>query len=90
LDSTSDARVKTNIRPITNALDTVLNLEGVVYDRTDNGLRNQIGFVAQQILPYIPEVVNGSEEGGYRVSYQNLVALLVEAIKELDQKINNK
>jgi hypothetical protein len=90
LDSTSDARVKTNIRPIVNALDLVLNLEGVVYDRTDTLHKNQMGLIAQQILPYVPEVVHGNEEEGYTVSYPNLVALLVEAIKDLNKKINNQ
>jgi hypothetical protein len=90
LDSTSDARVKTNIRPINNALDLVLNLEGVVYDRTDTLHKNQMGLIAQQILPYVPEVVNGNEQEGYTVSYPNLVALLVEAIKDLNKKINNQ
>jgi hypothetical protein len=89
LDSTSDARVKTNIRPIVNALDLVLNLEGVVYDRTDTLHKNQMGLIAQQILPYVPEVVNGNEQEGYTVSYPNLVALLVEAIKDLNIKINH-
>ena len=90
LDSTSDARVKTNIRPINNALDLVLNLEGVVYDRTDTHHKNQMGLIAQQILPYVPEVVNGNEQEGYTVSYPNLVALLVEAVKDLNKKINNQ
>ena len=90
LDSTSDARVKTNIRPINNALDLVLSLEGVVYDRTDTHHKNQMGLIAQQILPYVPEVVNGNEQEGYTVSYPNLVALLVEAIKDLNKKINNQ
>jgi len=87
VDASSDARIKTNIRPITNALNTVLNIEGVVYDRIDVDLKDQMGFIAQQIKPYVPEVVNGNDEGGYRVSYQNIVALLVEAIKDLNNKL---
>jgi predicted DNA-binding ArsR family transcriptional regulator len=46
-----------------------------------------MGFIAQQIKPFVPEIVNGTEEGGYRVSYQNITALLVEAIKDLNNKI---
>lgn len=87
VDASSDARIKTNVRPITNALNTVLNIEGVVYDRIDVDLKDQMGFIAQQIKPYVPEIVNGTEEGGYRVSYQNIVALLVEAIKDLNNKL---
>jgi hypothetical protein len=87
VDASSDARIKKNIRPITDALQTVLNIEGVVYDRIDVDLINQMGFIAQQIKPFVPEIVNGTEEGGYRVSYQNITALLVEAIKDLNNKI---
>lgn len=87
VDASSDARIKTNVRQITGALQTVLNLEGVVYDRVDVDLINQMGFIAQQIKPFVPEIVNGTEEGGYRVSYQNITALLVEAIKDLNSKL---
>ena len=86
--ASSDARVKTNIRPIPNPLDTVMNIDGVLYDRVDNDVRNQIGFIAQQLIPHIPQVVNGSEEAGYVVQYQNMTALLVEAIKELNNKVD--
>lgn len=86
--ASSDARVKTNIRPIPNPLDTVMNIDGVLYDRVDNDVRNQIGFIAQQLIPHIPQVVNGSEEAGYVVQYQNMTALLVEALKELNNKVD--
>jgi hypothetical protein len=88
-DSTSDFRVKTNIRPIDNALDTVLKLDGVLYDRTDNNQKDQMGLIAQQILPHVPQVVNGNEQDGYTVSYPNLVALLIEAVKDLNKKVNS-
>jgi hypothetical protein len=87
VDASSDARIKKNIRPITDALQTVLNIEGVVYDRIDVDLKDQMGFIAQQIKPYVPQIVNGTDEGGYRVSYQNITALLVEAIKDLNSKL---
>ena len=89
VEASSDARLKTNIRPILNPLNTVMLLDGVVYDRLDSDAKDQLGFIAQQLKPHLPQVVSGSEEGGYRVSYQNIVALLVEAIKELNIKIEN-
>lgn len=88
VSASSDARLKTNLRPILNPLDTVMNIEGVLYDRIDNDVKNQIGFIAQQLIPHIPQVVNGSEEAGYVVQYQNMTALLVEAIKELNNKVD--
>lgn len=88
-DSTSDIRVKTNIRPIDNALDTVLKLEGVLYDRIDTHQKNQMGLIAQHLLPHVPQVVNGNDQDGYTVSYPNLVALLIEAVKDLNKKIDS-
>lgn len=87
--ASSDARLKTNIRPISNPLDAVMNIEGVLYDRIDIDVKNQIGFIAQQLKPHVPQVVNGSEEEGYVVLYQNITALLVEAIKELNNKVEH-
>jgi hypothetical protein len=83
----SDARVKENVRTIENALDKTLALRGVSYTRTDSDdTRTKIGVIAQEILEVIPEVVNQDNEGMYNVSYGNLTALLIEAVKELSEK----
>jgi hypothetical protein len=84
----SDRRVKENIIPIENALDIVQQLEGVRYTRTDtDNEKQQVGFIAQDVLEILPEVVEGSEEHGYGVSYGNITAILVQAIKELSAEI---
>jgi hypothetical protein len=84
----SDRRVKENIIPIENALNIVQQLEGVYYIRTDtDNEKQQVGFIAQDVLEILPEVVEGSEEHGYGVSYGNITALLVQAIKELSAEI---
>ena len=88
---TSDERIKTNIIEIQNALKKVLSLRGVEYDRVDNG-QHQIGLIAQEVEKIIPEVVTGKDSPDYElrsVAYQNLVALLIEAIKEQNEKIEN-
>ena len=94
VESTSDARVKTNIRSLVDPLLSVISLEGVKYDRIDTEAKDQLGFIAQDVLKTLPEVVTGSEEEGYKVAYQNIIPVLVEAIKELNFKIdlliNNK
>ena len=46
----------------------------------------QAGVVAQEVEKILPEVVSG-EEGNKAVAYGNMVALLVEALKEADNKI---
>ena len=85
----SDARVKTNIKPIDNSLEKVLKLTGVTYNRTDlEDKSTKIGFIAQEVKEVLPEVVIYNEEADkYGVSYGNVTALLVEAIKEQQTQI---
>jgi hypothetical protein len=79
----SDARVKENIVTVEDALDKVLNLRGVYYNRTDSDdKRRKVGVIAQEILEVIPEVVGQDNDGMYNVSYGNIVGVLIEAIKE--------
>lgn len=86
----SDRRIKTDIKSIRGALSLVNKLQGVGYTRIDDitPLKKQyIGFIAQDVKKVLPEVVFGTEKDGYGVSYGNITALLVEAIKELDYKV---
>jgi len=82
--ATSDERLKTNIKTIDNALEKVLSIRGVEYDRIDLE-EHQIGVIAQEIEKIIPEVVYGDETKS--VAYGNLVGLLIEAIKEQQERI---
>ena len=84
----SDARVKTNIRPIKNALEKINNSRGVIYDRTDNDDKDNIGFIAQELEKQFPELVSTDNKGNKGVKYQNAVAILFEAIKEQQKQIN--
>ena len=85
----SDARIKTNVQTIENALDKTLQLRGVTYNRTDSEDKStKVGVIAQEILEVIPEVVKQNDEGMYSVSYGNLTAVLIEAIKEQQKQID--
>jgi hypothetical protein len=84
----SDARVKTNIRSIDNALDRVMKSRGVIYDRNDVDSNNNIGFIAQELEEQFPELVSTDKEGRKGVMYQNMVAVLLEAIKEQQKQID--
>lgn len=91
----SDERVKTNIENIASALDKVKQLNGVMYNRTDDeSQKRHMGLIAQEVEKIIPEVVSTQKINGYddfkSVSYSNLVALLIEAVKELSDKLDNK
>jgi hypothetical protein len=87
----SDRRIKENIVTITDPLDKVLRLRGVSYNRTDlEDKSTKIGFIAQEVQNVVPEVVTyNKEQDRYGVSYGNMTALLVEAIKEQQIKIDN-
>jgi hypothetical protein len=80
----SDIKLKENVITIESALEKVLSLRGVEYDRKDSG-EHQIGVIAQEVEKIIPEVVYGDEIKS--VAYGNLVGLLIEAIKEQQKEI---
>lgn len=85
----SDQRLKKNVEPIKDALSKVLSLRGVEYDRTDlPEFPHQIGLIAQEVESIIPEVVFDGDDGIKSVAYGNVVALLIEAIRELKEEIN--
>ena len=84
ISASSDARLKTDIKTIDNALSKVTQLRGVSFIK-DN--KKSIGVLAQEVEQIIPEVVITN---GYKsVAYGNLVGLLIEAIKELKQEIDS-
>ena len=85
----SDITLKKNIELIPNALDKVLSLRGVTYNRTDiENEPKQSGVIAQEVEKVLPEVVDTNEEGIKSVAYGNMVGLLIEAIKEQQQQID--
>lgn len=88
LTETSDRRLKENIVPITSALDIINNISGVRYNKISTPELTEIGFIAQEIEEYLPEVVQTDADGFKSINYTRIVALLVEAIKELKNKIN--
>jgi hypothetical protein len=88
VESTSDEKLKTNIKTIENGLEKVLSLRGVEYDRIDID-SHQIGVIAQEVEKIVPEVVStNSETGTKSVAYGNLVGVLIEAIKDLKVEIS--
>lgn len=87
LTSLSDASKKTNITKIENALQIVENLDGVYYEWKENGQKS-IGLIAQDVEKVVPELVLPMADGLKTVSYGNIVAILIEAIKEQQVRIN--
>ena len=96
--STSDERLKTNIVNIPNAIDKIKQINGVYFDwipltkeqrkilHGNEG--HDIGVIAQEIEAILPELVTTRDNGYKAVKYEKLVAVLIEAVKELNEKIN--
>ena len=80
----SDKRAKSDIQKIENALDKIDQLNGYTFTMND---KRYTGVIAQEVLPVLPEAVTGSEETNYAVAYGNMMGLIIEAIKELKEKI---
>ncbi len=86
----SDSRLKTNIEPIPNALEKIRNLLGVSFNWKTGDQDPQLGFIAQNVEKVFPEVVATDKNSGMKsVQYGNLVAPLVEAVKELDRQVQS-
>jgi len=95
----SDARFKTNIEPIRDAVSKVQQISGVAYDWTDEYItqhggedgyfirKRDIGLIAQEIEKILPEIVVDRADGSKAIKYERVSALLVEAIKELAEQI---
>jgi hypothetical protein len=83
----SDERLKENVKPLQNALEKVLGLQGVSYNWKDRQAGTdavRIGFIAQQVKEVVPELVHSVPNSDYlSVYYNNVVPLIIEAIKEL-------
>lgn len=88
LVETSSIAFKENVQPLTNALDIVMQLMGVTYDRKDNK-KHEAGLIAEEVFKFAPELVSLDADGKpYGIQYTKLGAYLVESIKTLKSEIN--
>lgn len=90
----SDLRYKKNITPLQNPLINLLRLRGVNYDwriqefpEQGFSTQRQTGFIAQELEKIYPEMVMTDDKGFKSVDYARLTPVLVEAMKELNEKI---
>jgi len=98
----SDIKLKDNIKPLKNSLDKVLKLQGISYNFkkeercptcdsntiVESDMKTEIGLIAQDVEKTVPEVVrNIGKDNLKAIAYQNIVALLIEAIKEQQSQI---
>jgi hypothetical protein len=95
----SDARLKKDVKPLQDSLKNILNLNGITYNwdkKIDPTLNldddNHIGLLAQDVEKILPQVVSTAKDkfGTKAIAYSDLVPVLIEAIKELNAKIEAK
>ena len=86
----SSIALKENVNPITDALDKVLQLCGVTYDRKDGSRKSEAGLIAEQVNEVIPEIVSRDVDGNPEgIQYSKLTAYLIEAVKSLKAEIDH-
>jgi hypothetical protein len=90
----SDIRLKENIVNVDNALDKVCLMRGIYYNMIEDTTKSRrLGLVAQEVEKILPEVVieakpEDDKESVLSVDYGNIVALLIEGMKEQQEQIN--
>ena len=89
ITANSDISLKDNIEAIPGALDKVLQIRGVTYNRNDiEDNPRQTGVIAQEVEKVLPEVISEDANGIKSVAYGNMIGLLIEAIKEQQERID--
>ncbi len=85
----SDARYKTQIEPLQDCLPRILTLQGVRYQRMPPASppKTELGLLAQDVEQVFPELVETDPAGKKALNYSQMVAVLLEAIKELHQRV---
>lgn len=85
----SDERYKKEIRQLKSALQKVLHLKGVSYEWDKDKVKGagykggrQIGLIAQEVEKVLPELVHTDDKGYKTLSYDKMVPVLIEAVKE--------
>jgi hypothetical protein len=91
----SDSRLKKSVSTISNALENIAKLRGVVFfwnteiDQISSASSNpQIGFIAQEVEEIYPELVSTGADGYKGIDYAKITPILVEAIKEQQTQIS--
>ncbi len=88
----SDERLKDNISKIEDPLAKVVSLGGYTFDWNENTVNegSETGVIAQEVESLgLPGIVTTRDNGYKAVRYEKLVPLLIEAIKELNDKVSS-
>ena len=83
----SDQRLKSNIKSLGSTISKLMQIDGKTYTIKNNGIE-KIGILAQEVQKVFPELVSEDDNEMLAVNYQGLVPVLINALKEQDEKIN--
>jgi hypothetical protein len=84
----SDRELKDHITPLAGSLAKVLRLQGVTYAFKTEPDRMRVGLIAQDVEAVVPEVVTEMKDGHKGVAYSDLVAVLIEAVRDQQSQID--
>ena len=88
INSLSDSSLKENVSVIDNALDKIIKIDGVNFNWKSSG-KESMGVIAQEVEKILPQLID-EFDNLKSVNYNGLIGLLIEAIKELNDKIDSK
>jgi hypothetical protein len=91
----SDLRLKRDVRPLGNALASLLAMRGVTFEWAPERLAQQrpgqqIGLIADEVEKVFPAWVRTGDDGLKRLSFDGFEALVIEALRELSQRVNER
>ena len=84
-------RLKENIIELSdNTLDNACNIRAVRFTWKQYPERNQcIGFIAQNVQKYYPELINNDADGYLGIDYTSMIPVLLKSIQQLKSKLDN-
>jgi hypothetical protein len=86
----SSIALKENIVPINDALNSLMELSGVTYDRRDGSTKGEAGLIAEEVIKILPNLVTKNHRGEIEgIQYTKLTAYLIEAVKSLKLEIDS-
>ena len=89
ITANSDLTLKKNLKLVENPIDKLNQLNGYLYQWKEND-EYQYGVIAQEVEKILPHAVSTGKDGIKGVAYNQIIPVLIEAVKELNRKLEAK
>ncbi len=85
----ADKRIMKSVESLDlqSAIQVLEKLKPLSYSQRSDGQKNRLGFLAQDLLPLLPQAVSGSETEGYAVNERAIIAVLTKVVQNLCDRI---